>query len=228
MANIRANPDSTVAANKPAAAVDSCFATNRSLIASGADVLGRDPRLASAGACTAAFPTFSTTRIVAGGSRGRRLRLGTEAVGYGGPTACPPWVPTAADVAPARAVSSTGVCDYTATWPARRLLDRVFRVVASGGPPWPSENARTSTEPGRTAAPALARGSILNDADERRAVAQLRSRARGAAFADGRRRSLPRRRRSACGHGTSAAARRSPARPYAIQVHGTRVPQRAG
>ena len=44
MANIRANPDAGVAANAPARAVDSCFATDGTLIAAGARGVGRHPR----------------------------------------------------------------------------------------------------------------------------------------------------------------------------------------
>src|SRR5919106_6805899 len=67
MANIRALPELGVAGNKPAAAVDSCFATNGSPIAAGdgvwAGVLDEGPD----GACTKVFPVFATSRIVAGG-----------------------------------------------------------------------------------------------------------------------------------------------------------------
>src|SRR5437762_233167 len=48
MANIRAHPERGVSGNKPAAAVDSCFATDGSLIAAGDDVWAgiRDPSVA--------------------------------------------------------------------------------------------------------------------------------------------------------------------------------------
>ena len=67
LANIRANPDAGVAGNKPAAAVDSCFATNGSLLSSGADVWAGILDSRPAGPCTQAFPLFSTSRIVSGG-----------------------------------------------------------------------------------------------------------------------------------------------------------------
>jgi hypothetical protein len=67
MANIKANPDKSVAENKPPLAVDRCFATNGVEIARGDDVwdgiLNDEPE----GACTQAFPLYSTSRIVAGG-----------------------------------------------------------------------------------------------------------------------------------------------------------------
>ncbi len=65
--NIEANPGKSVGENKPADAKDSCFATNGSLIASGDDVWNGILDDKPAGACTQAFPTFETSRIVAGG-----------------------------------------------------------------------------------------------------------------------------------------------------------------
>ena len=67
MANIAAHPHRGVARNKPDRAVDSCFATDGSLIASGRRVWDgilddRDP-----GACTQHFPIYSSSRRVAGG-----------------------------------------------------------------------------------------------------------------------------------------------------------------
>ena len=115
MANIRANPDSSVAASKPAAAVDSCFATNGTLMASGPDVWAGILDSRPAGACTAAFQLFSTSRIVAGGpieggvfkcerkSVATALTDGTYA----------PWVPSAADVTRLGQIFPTGVCDYS-------------------------------------------------------------------------------------------------------------------
>ena len=67
MANIQAHPEQTVAENRPAAAVDSCFDTDGALIASGDDVwdgvLDDEP----AGACTQRFAIYSSSRRVAGG-----------------------------------------------------------------------------------------------------------------------------------------------------------------
>jgi hypothetical protein len=67
MANIEAHPDAGVAGNKPAAAVDSCFDTDGTLRYAGEDawdgILDDRPD----GPCTADFPIYSTSRIVAGG-----------------------------------------------------------------------------------------------------------------------------------------------------------------
>jgi hypothetical protein len=66
MANIAANPGASVAENRPARAVDSCFATDGSLLAAGEDVWAGILDDGPAGTCTEAFPTFTTSRIEAG------------------------------------------------------------------------------------------------------------------------------------------------------------------
>jgi hypothetical protein len=113
--NIQANPELGVAGNKPAAAVDSCFATNGSLIASGTGVwsgiLDDDPD----GACTQAFPVYSTSRIVAGGPiEGGVFKCALQpvdrAVAHGLYGA---WEPSEAEVARLREIFPTGVCDYS-------------------------------------------------------------------------------------------------------------------
>ena len=67
MRNIEARPWDGVAGNKPAAAVDSCFAPDGTLIYAGDDawagILDDGPE----GTCTGLMPPFSTSRIVAGG-----------------------------------------------------------------------------------------------------------------------------------------------------------------
>lgn len=115
MANIRANPDSSVAANKPARAVDSCFATNGSLMASGADVWAGILDSRPAGACTAAFPTFATSRIVAGGPiEGGVFKCARKSVATAlADGTYAPWVPTAGDVTRLGQIFPTGVCDYS-------------------------------------------------------------------------------------------------------------------
>jgi hypothetical protein len=67
IASIRAHPHRSVAANRPSAAVDSCFAGDGKLIHAGKDawagILDRRP----AGPCTQRFPLHTTSRIEAGG-----------------------------------------------------------------------------------------------------------------------------------------------------------------
>ncbi len=66
MRNIERRPWRSVAQNKPAAAVDSCFDATGELIHAGTDawngILDSEP----AGACTSEFPVYETSRIVAG------------------------------------------------------------------------------------------------------------------------------------------------------------------
>ncbi|WP_157246091.1 DUF6351 family protein [Nonomuraea typhae] len=114
MANIRQRPWRGVAGNKPPLAVDRCFTTGGAQIAAGRGVwdgiLDRRPQ----GACTKAFPLYSTSRIVAGGPiEGGvftcRLQPVEKAIArglYGG------WQPSPAERARLEAVFPTGVCAY--------------------------------------------------------------------------------------------------------------------
>jgi hypothetical protein len=114
MANIAAHPHRSVARNKPDRAVDSCFATDGTLIASGRRVWNgvlddREP-----GACTERFPIYSSSRRQAGGpyeggvwkcrlqSVGRAVRAGV----YGD------WQPTADEQARLEQVFPDGVCNW--------------------------------------------------------------------------------------------------------------------
>jgi len=115
MANIAAHPEDGVAGNKPAAAVDSCFATNGSLIASGdavwAGILDDRPD----GPCTSQFPIYSTSRIVAGGPiEGGvfqcQLLPVERAIAQG---VYGDWRPSKADVDRLKGIFPSGVCDYS-------------------------------------------------------------------------------------------------------------------
>jgi hypothetical protein len=100
---------------KPAAAVDSCFATNGSLIASGADVWNGILDDKPAGACTQRFQIHETSRIVAGGPiEGGVFKCSLQPVEralahglYGS------WEPTAEERARLHAIFPSGVCDYS-------------------------------------------------------------------------------------------------------------------
>jgi hypothetical protein len=115
MANIHEHPDRSVAANKPAGAVDSCFRTDGSTIASGTDVWAGILDSRPAGACTQQFPVFSTSRIVAGGPiEGGVFKCALKPVATAvtdGTYA--PWVPSAADVTRLQQIFPMGVCDYS-------------------------------------------------------------------------------------------------------------------
>lgn len=112
--NIKANPELGVAGNRPASAQDACFATDGSLIAQGDDVWQGILDDAAPGACTQAFPVYSTSRIVAGGPiEGSVFKCALKPLDtalsdgtYGN------WVPDTEAIARLRAIFPDGVCDY--------------------------------------------------------------------------------------------------------------------
>ncbi len=66
LANIRAEPELGVAGNKPADAVDRCFATNGAPIYAGADAWNGILDAGPFGPCASVFPINGTSRTVAG------------------------------------------------------------------------------------------------------------------------------------------------------------------
>ena len=115
LANIRANPGAGAAGNKPAAAVDSCFATNGSLLHAGADAWAEILDSRPAGPCTQTFPLFSTSRIVSGGPiEGSIFKCALKPVATAvADGTYAPWLPSAADVTRLQQIFPTGVCDYS-------------------------------------------------------------------------------------------------------------------
>ena len=101
--------------NKPAAAVDSCFATNGSLIASGDGVWDGILDSKPAGACTQVFPLHSTSRVVAGAPlEGGIFKCALQPVAAAAAKGLyAPWIPSASDVARLEQIFPQGVCDYT-------------------------------------------------------------------------------------------------------------------
>jgi hypothetical protein len=112
--NIKGNPERGIAGNKPAAAVDRCWSTDGTLIAEGPDVWAGILDDRPAGACTRAFPMYSTARIVAGAPiTGDVFKCGTVPVRtavargvYGS------WRPTEAQIRRLEEIFPIGVCDY--------------------------------------------------------------------------------------------------------------------
>jgi hypothetical protein len=100
---------------KPAEAVDSCFATDGTLIAAGNDVWNGILDDKADGACTQQFPIYGTSRIVAGGPiEGGVFKCATQSVKsaihrgvYGS------WNPTKAETERLEAIFPEGVCDYS-------------------------------------------------------------------------------------------------------------------
>ena len=113
--NIRENSDQSIADNKPAAAVDSCFETNGDIIAAGDNVWDGILDNDAPGACTQRFPTYTTSRMVAGGPiEGSifkcTLKPVTTAISdgtYGS------WMPDSDQTAELQAIFPQGVCDYS-------------------------------------------------------------------------------------------------------------------
>lgn len=114
MTNIRQHPDRGVAGNKPPLAVDRCFETDGSEIASGEHVWDGILDDELPGACTKRFPVFKTTRIVAGGPieggifecQLQSLGEAVEAGLYGD------WAPNEPERARLAEIFPEGVCDW--------------------------------------------------------------------------------------------------------------------
>jgi hypothetical protein len=114
LGNLRAHPPRGVAGNKPAEAVDSCFATDGTLLYRGRDAWRGILDNGAAGPCTQRFPINGTSRTVAGGPFDEQLyKCALQPVKaavarglYGS------WRPTAAEVARLEQIFPTGVCDY--------------------------------------------------------------------------------------------------------------------
>jgi hypothetical protein len=114
LGNLQTHPSRGVAGNKPPEAVDSCFATDGTLIHRGRDawrgILDNGPD----GPCTQRFPIHGTSRTVAGGPFDEQLykcalqpvKAAVARGVYGS------WQPTAAELARLEKIFPTGVCDY--------------------------------------------------------------------------------------------------------------------
>jgi hypothetical protein len=123
MANIRANPDKSIAENRPARAVDSCFDVTGKLMHAGPNVWDGIIDDKPKGACTLAFPLYGTSRIVAGaplegGIYRCALKPVDTAIADG---TYAPWMPNGAAVAKLKQIFPEGVCDYSKPDQARPL-----------------------------------------------------------------------------------------------------------
>ena len=101
--------------NKPADAVDRCFSTDGSELATGDGVWNGILDDGPKGACAQAFPVFGTSRIAAGGPIEGGIFACTRqpvqrAVAQG---LYAPWAPTRDEVDRLREIFPDGVCDYT-------------------------------------------------------------------------------------------------------------------
>ncbi len=115
MTNIQAHPELGVAGNKPSRATDRCFDSAGNEIASGADVWNGTIDNEPTGACTALFPVYATSRIVAGGPfKGSIFKCALQPVAdaiasgdYG------VWQPTTDEQARLEQIFPDGVCDFS-------------------------------------------------------------------------------------------------------------------
>ncbi|MCP3987207.1 MAG: hypothetical protein GY723_22705 [bacterium] len=114
MANIRKHPNRRLSRNRPDRAVDRCFATDGTEIAAGEDVWDGILDDGPPGICTASFPTFQSSRIVAGGPiEGGIFKCDLQSVDHAiSEGIYEPWEPTAADVDRLKQIFAEGVCDW--------------------------------------------------------------------------------------------------------------------
>ncbi|MEN8041750.1 MAG: DUF6351 family protein [Actinomycetota bacterium] len=115
MRNIMAKPNRSVAKNRPARAVDSCFNDDGSLIASGEGVWNGVLDDGPEGTCAEQFPVFSTSRIVAGGPISGdvfqcHLMPVAEAIASG---VYGTWTPSPSEAGMLSTIFPDGVCDYS-------------------------------------------------------------------------------------------------------------------
>lgn len=113
--NMRANPQQSIAENKPAEALDACYKTNGELIAAGEDVWNGVLDEQPAGACASKFKIYTTSRMVAGGPiEGSVFKCGLKFVAtalkdgtYGSVSF------SEGDVMRLNEIFPDGVCDYS-------------------------------------------------------------------------------------------------------------------
>ena len=115
MLRIFANPAAGAAGNKPADAVDRCFDQTGVEIARGSTVWDGIINSSAPGACTERFPTFSTSRRVAGGPFEQSIFKCAlipvpEAIARGFYGV---WLPNAVETAMLMRIFPQGVCDYS-------------------------------------------------------------------------------------------------------------------
>ncbi len=115
LGNLHARPWRGVAGNKPAEAVDSCFATDGTLLYRGRDAWRGIIDRAPAGPCTQRFPINGTSRTVAGGPFDEEhykcaLQPVRKALARG---VYASWRPSADQVRRLGQIFPSGVCDYT-------------------------------------------------------------------------------------------------------------------
>jgi len=115
LTNLRANPHLGITGNRPPQAVDACYDRNGQLMAAGAGVWDGILDTRPAGACSAAFPLYGTSRIAAGAPiEGGIYRCARKPVRQAvADSTYAPWVPSATETAQLEKIFPEGVCDYS-------------------------------------------------------------------------------------------------------------------
>lgn len=114
--NIKANPELSIAENKPALAVDSCFDHEGNLLYKGDDAWDGILDTRPMGSCASRFPTYSTSRMEAGGPiEGSIFKCALKPLSvaatdgtYGS------WTPDASQLKRLKTIFPDGVCDFSA------------------------------------------------------------------------------------------------------------------
>ncbi|MBI3154736.1 MAG: hypothetical protein HYZ20_04955 [Burkholderiales bacterium] len=115
MLALRAQPAAGIAGTRPAAAADACFDLQGQRMAEGPEVWAGILDARPAGACTQAFPLYSSSRIVAGAPiEGGIYRCALVPVGQAiAEGRYAPWSPSADEQATLERIFPDGVCDYS-------------------------------------------------------------------------------------------------------------------
>ncbi len=115
LTNIHLNPGKSIHRNKPAEATDACYDLQGRLMYRGDDAWNGILDHKAPGACTQAFPLYSTSRIVAGapikGGIYDCARKPVQVAVADGTYA--PWAPNASEIAQLEQIFPAGVCDYS-------------------------------------------------------------------------------------------------------------------
>ena len=118
--NIKQHPERSLAQNRPADAIDSCFDDTGKLIASGHDAWNGDWNHRKTGVCSATYPTYKNSRMIAGadikGYTSKCLLVPVDTAlerGFYHPINMRPWRKQLEGIFP------DGVCDYSA--PVRHI-----------------------------------------------------------------------------------------------------------
>lgn len=184
LSNIHQQPDLSVAENRPDSAVDKCFDSAGELIAAGGGVWDGDWNGRDAGACMAVYPSYQTSREIAGGGVAgdmfmcqRQSVESAVAAGDYGDSVSPQQLQRLQDIFP------EGVCDYTLAGvgePDVEWRREMLASVASGqarasnvarAPVSPVQKGRVDAEGGTSISTAATEAGSLSSIPDSRVTA---------------------------------------------------------